>query len=298
MVHISPRISIEEHTDGEVVQKGQIEIGPEPPSIDEGESFVEGAESHDHQYSEAELASVHVQMPNLPPLPPPPMKPGPLSMTIYSDPGAQAVIRKDHERQMKAYEQAMQDREAAQQDRKDLEHSLRVLALQEKGIQPSSNHQAKGKNKNNTEKTATESTQSDATPTLRSTGPSDAQTSSIDHQALPSASSRSAQPSDLASPTEAASMFSIDREESRSIAPESRKRKKDRKFCALPKKINGERDPLWVRVYMENHDEVSAHTGLFYMNETYERLVGDVGAKIEEWVRDEMTRRMIEEFAE
>jgi len=34
---------------------------------------------------------------------------------------------------------------------------------------------------------------------------------------------------------------------------------------------------------------------LFFVSETYERLVGDVGARIEEWVREEETVRVVRE---
>ncbi|KAF7453129.1 Trichoplein multi-domain protein [Pyrenophora tritici-repentis] len=65
------------------------------------------------------------------------------------------------------------------------------------------------------------------------------------------------------------------------------KPKKLRKFCMLPPKdADGNKDPTWIRVFMENMDEVTAHTSLFFVNETYERLVGDVGARIEEWVKE------------
>ncbi|KAM3415417.1 hypothetical protein BST61_g8942 [Cercospora zeina] len=67
---------------------------------------------------------------------------------------------------------------------------------------------------------------------------------------------------------------------------ESQKPKKDRMFCTLPPKdSSGERDPCWVRVLMENVDEVGAHCGLFFVDERYERLVGDVAARIETWVK-------------
>ncbi|GAB7358235.1 hypothetical protein MBLNU230_g0386t1 [Neophaeotheca triangularis] len=62
---------------------------------------------------------------------------------------------------------------------------------------------------------------------------------------------------------------------------------KDRKFCTLPPKdANGERDPTWVRVFMKDVDEVGAHCGLFFIDERYERLVGDVAERIEGWVRE------------
>jgi hypothetical protein len=45
-----------------------------------------------------------------------------------------------------------------------------------------------------------------------------------------------------------------------------------------------------------NMDEVAAHTGLFFVNETYERLVGDVGDRIEEWIREADSIRLVREM--
>lgn len=72
-------------------------------------------------------------------------------------------------------------------------------------------------------------------------------------------------------------------------------KQKDRKFCTLPPKKNGQRDPTWIRVYMEGMDEVIAHTSMFFVSETYAKLVGDTAERIESWVQNDMTRRMVEE---
>lgn len=72
------------------------------------------------------------------------------------------------------------------------------------------------------------------------------------------------------------------------------KKKKEGKFCMLPGKVNGVRDPAWVRVYMEGVDEVGAHTGLFFPGAHYEGLVGDVGSRIVEWVNEDASRRAVE----
>lgn len=72
------------------------------------------------------------------------------------------------------------------------------------------------------------------------------------------------------------------------------KKKKEGKFCMLPGKANGVRDPAWVRVYMEGVDEVGAHTGLFFPGAHYEGLVGDVGSRIVEWVNEDASRRAVE----
>jgi flagellar biosynthesis GTPase FlhF len=75
------------------------------------------------------------------------------------------------------------------------------------------------------------------------------------------------------------------------------KEKKLRKFCMLPPKDgDGNKDPTWIRVFMKDMDEVTAHTSLFFVNETYERLVGDVGDRIEEWVREADSIRLVREM--
>ena len=65
------------------------------------------------------------------------------------------------------------------------------------------------------------------------------------------------------------------------------KPKRDKKFCMLPSKVNGEIDPCWVRVYMRGVDEVGAHCGLFFMGEHYEWLVNDVAERAKAWVEQE-----------
>lgn len=72
---------------------------------------------------------------------------------------------------------------------------------------------------------------------------------------------------------------------------EIEKPKKDRKFCMLPPETNGKRDVCWVRVYMEDVDEVGAHCGLFFPGPQYESLVMDVGRRIEDWVDEDAKRR-------
>lgn len=84
------------------------------------------------------------------------------------------------------------------------------------------------------------------------------------------------------------------------IAPERNappKKKRLKKFCMLPPEDNnGNKDPAWIRVFMEGVDEVAAHTTLFFVNDTYERLVGDVGARIEEWVSEADSLRLVREL--
>ena len=82
---------------------------------------------------------------------------------------------------------------------------------------------------------------------------------------------------------------------SESAADETDKPKKLRKFCSLPSRVDGERDSTWIDVYMEGVDEVGAHCGLFFLGEHYDKLIGDVGMRIAEWVHDDMTVRLLRE---
>ncbi|KAF7538594.1 hypothetical protein G7054_g2769 [Neopestalotiopsis clavispora] len=73
---------------------------------------------------------------------------------------------------------------------------------------------------------------------------------------------------------------------------------KDRKFCTCPSKVNGQMDPKWVKVFMKDVDEVAAHTGLFFAGPHYEKLVGDVGELICEWVEADATKRLLLEMGD
>jgi flagellar biosynthesis GTPase FlhF len=84
---------------------------------------------------------------------------------------------------------------------------------------------------------------------------------------------------------------------SSSTNADQKKPKKLGKFCMLPPKdSDGNKDPTWVQVFMQDMDEVTAHTSLFFVNETYERLVGDVGDRIEEWVREADSVRLVRDM--
>ncbi|TQN68449.1 hypothetical protein CSHISOI_07010 [Colletotrichum shisoi] len=75
------------------------------------------------------------------------------------------------------------------------------------------------------------------------------------------------------------------------------KPKKERKFCTLPRKVNGRRDETWLPVYMEGMDEVGAHCGLFLAGPHYDGLIGDVGERILGWVQDDLSVRAILEMS-
>lgn len=328
----SPAVSIEEHHGDDIIKKenlvppdsedGLQHISGEPISDSESEPETKAdhlkevekdkakentdASSSDSEFdssflkqstttsSIADTAAVdsilgphfHVQMPNLPPIPHAPMEPGALDLTPYPDKEARKIAQKEHDRKVKAYKQAIKDRDSAIKDREKLEAKMRKNAAKEILKQRNADDKkreksdkAKGKQRViDTPDTAsiisptTTNTTTDPSPNLTRQTTS----SQIDGQTHLSKTSTK----DIASPKE----------------PKPEKPKKDHKFCMLPSKNNqGERDPAWVRVFMKDMDEVGAHCGLFFLGETYERLVGDVGADIEEWVKDDMTERMVRE---
>ncbi|EFQ27988.1 hypothetical protein CGRA01v4_03347 [Colletotrichum graminicola] len=75
--------------------------------------------------------------------------------------------------------------------------------------------------------------------------------------------------------------------------PDPGKPKKERKFCTLPRKVNGRQDETWVPVTMQGMDEVGAHCGLFLPGPHYDGLIGDVGERIVGWVQDDLSVRAI-----
>ena len=73
--------------------------------------------------------------------------------------------------------------------------------------------------------------------------------------------------------------------------PNPTKPQKCRKFCLLAKYSQGHIDRTWVEVCIEGFDEVGAHCGLFCFSESHAKLVCDVVRRVEEWIREDATRR-------
>ncbi|KAK2747061.1 hypothetical protein FQN55_005330 [Onygenales sp. PD_40] len=213
----------------------------------------------------------------LPDFPPPPYEPPEFDPSLYESRELLKEAQKDHSRQMKAYEKAVKERE------KKLKAHNKLLSKQEKAAEKERIQQAK--------EAAKAASQQQKQP--------------AESPEYPTLSSPSSPLSPL--PTHTRGLSSLATEHSNDIDPEdptkndrstaTPKVKKDRKFCALPpREANGERDPLWVRVYMEGMDEVTAHQSLFISRNTaYDELVGDVAARIEGWVQDDLTRMMLVE---
>ncbi|QDS73947.1 hypothetical protein FKW77_008029 [Venturia effusa] len=312
-----------QHISGEPISDSESDPETKARPVDEAEKDQEkksieshGSDSEDHSSSltrstttssTADTAAVnsilgphfHVQMPNLPPIPHAPMEPGTLDLTPYPDKEARKIAQKEHDRKVKAYNQAMKDRDSSIRDREKLEAKLRKKAAKEILKQRNADDKKRGKSdkaKGKQKMVDTLDTQP-APSTLTPTSTITTTESSPDLTRQTTLSQTTSQTP--LSPTNTKDTPSIKEQEPKETDPRDLKQakpKKDRKFCMLPSKNkHGERDPTWVRVFMKDMDEVGAHCGLFFLGETYERLVGDVGADIEEWVKDDLTERVVRE---
>ncbi|KAE9978861.1 hypothetical protein BLS_000237 [Venturia inaequalis] len=229
----------------------------------------------------------HIQMPNLPPIPHAPLEPCALDLTPYPDKEARKIVQKEHHRKLKAYKQAIKDRDSAIKDHEKLEAKMRKNAAREILKQRNADDKKREKSEKAAKGKQKVTDTSDSASILSPT------TTSIITDLSPNLTRQT-----TLSQTDGqiAIDYTSTKDMTSSKEHKPEKAKKDRKFCMLPQKNKkGERDPAWVRVFMKDMDEVGAHCGLFFLGETYERLVGDVGADIEEWVKDGMTERMVRE---
>ncbi|KAJ9639759.1 hypothetical protein H2204_003552 [Knufia peltigerae] len=71
-------------------------------------------------------------------------------------------------------------------------------------------------------------------------------------------------------------------------------KQKERRFCVIPSRnSDGEPDPTWIKVQMDGIDEIQAHTSMFTMGPTYVTVVEDTVRRIESWVQEDASRRLI-----
>ena len=190
--------------------------------------------------------------PSLPPIPAQPQEPAAFDPSKYPEKDTRKLAEKEHSRQTKAYERAVKDRDKAIKDRRKL------LEKREKASKRALEKQLKLEAKEVVKVKKEDAAAASASKKVKDgeAGASDGRSGSKDTE-----------------------REGVDDQEAK-----AEKSKRDRKFCLLPPKVNGERDACWVRVYMRGVDEVGAHCGLFFVGEQYEWLVSDVGRRIQEWV--------------
>ena len=278
----TPRISIEDYDDG----RRPKPLQPEP---DESDQSTKNSSSPKHEPSPTMDGStflsngtdeIDLQLPPIPDLPSPPVPPDP---NLYTNRDARKQAEKETRRAKKMYEQAVKNRDRAIKERQKLIDKHRRKSAKE------------------AERIAREEQRTKSTQTMPS--------STAESQGLvlqPDVEERLRDTLALANNQEQEPQQPLSREESRAmnaLTPSTSppiltlgggaNKKKERKFCMLPSKVNGALDPTWIRVYMEGVDEVGAHCGLFFPGPHYETLVGDVGSRIIEWVQEDASRRAI-----
>ena len=204
----------------------------------------------------------------LPPIPPEPETPEDFKPDAYEDKDIRKLAEKEYARKMKAYLRGVRDREKAISDRQKMieKREKKARKAQEKSLKDEKKLQAK-EEKERKKQLAVEEKEAAAGTVTHVLAES---TKAIDEGA------------------DSADISATRREDAG-----KGKAKRERKFCMLPSKDdNGQRDPAWIRVFMEGVDEVGAHCGLFFADRPhYAQFVTDVSEKLKEWVeRDKMVR--------
>ncbi|KAI2643625.1 hypothetical protein GGS21DRAFT_486148 [Xylaria nigripes] len=233
------------------------------------------------------MADLELNLPAVPDLPPKPDAP---DLEKYTDRDARRLVEKEAKRAQKAYAQAVKDRERAIRDRERIIEKRRKKLTQEaekKAKEEKRKRQKEGSSATTTTTAAAAAASPTALKELEVSPPTSNQEHS-EHVSTPSGETSHPQPAEWtpASPDPAM----IAKEKSKD--EEKTQKKKLRKFCNVPKS-NGQVDPRWVSIFMKDMDEVAAHTSLFFAGEHYDRLVGEVGNTIVEWVQADMTKRTI-----
>ena len=223
--------------------------------------------------------------PSLPPVPIAPENPALFDPTLYPDKDTRKLAEKEHSRQVKAYKQAVRDRDKAIADRRKLVEKKEKNAAKER----EKVEKAEEKDKIKAEQRGMEKGERERAKAERE------EQKKSEKERLKAEKQRAKVESDKlrnASLRETKSMADSDADGADADAdadtePKEQKAKRDKKFCMLPSKENGQIDPCWVRVFMPGVDEVGAHCGLFFVDgERYQWFVNDVAERIKEWVNE------------
>jgi len=212
------------------------------------------------------------QAPNLRPVPPAPEEPPPFNPDSYPDKDTRKLAEKDHARLVKTYKQATKDRDKAISERRKFLEKREKNAVKEREKQ----QKADEKERLSLEQRGMERGEQERAKAERETKKRQGKERA---KAEKEAAKKAAKENKRAKAASEADDVNADSKDE--------KPKRDRKFCMLPPKINGEIDPCWVRVFMPGVDEVGAHCGLFFVDgERYQRFVADVAEGIERWVEE------------
>ncbi|KXJ93010.1 hypothetical protein Micbo1qcDRAFT_52732 [Microdochium bolleyi] len=245
---------------------------------------------------------------DLPAIPEPPTAPTLPDLEKFTDKDARKLAEKESKRLLKAYEQAVKDRNKAIKERdKIIEKRQKKLAQEaerrEKEAQKQAKQAEKQRQKDEVEeakKAAEAKAIADADDVAQSAGAAAAATTTTaDGQLTQQQSSTSSQAapsqptSPVASPEPADGVRSTSPTTADGGNSKPPKKLKERKFINMPSRVNGQPDPTWVKIFMKDMDETAAHTSLFFLGDHYEKLVGEVGALVTQWVQDDLTKKAI-----
>ncbi|ORY71719.1 uncharacterized protein BCR38DRAFT_404772 [Pseudomassariella vexata] len=246
-----------------------------------------------------ELAALTLDLPPIPDIPEKPVAP---DFSKYTDKDARKQAEKEAKRVQKSYDQAVKNRDKAIKERQKI-----IEKRKKKRAQEVDKREKEAQKQRKKEEQAAATAAAKAAAEDRNFLAEDAAATSMTSTDTIAASAVSQQPPLSQAPSglnQESSRASVDSglqpnssertQQQRSSKPEKApKPPKERKFCSLPSKVNGQMDPKWVKIFMKDVDEVGAHTGLFFPGPHYEKLVGDVGDMIVSWVQEDATKRAI-----
>jgi len=234
----------------------------------------------------------------LPPLPPLPAKPAEPYTANYTDPDVLKMVQKEHSRAVKAYEKAVKNHQKAIADREKLDEKW--LHKQQKVTDKTTKPRRKSSTKHDEKMLRKQQKLDEKTSKRLGKAAAKEAKRSDSSQDITSPPAPQPQEQGITSPTspvleEAGTPpITFPDELPPRDDPQSSKPSKDRKFCTLPARDNnGIRDPVWVRVYMKDMDEVTAHCGLFFdTRDAYEGFVAEVAETIQRWVGESESERV------
>lgn len=254
---------------------------------------------------------------DLPPVPETPAPPELPDLEKYADKDARKMAEKESKRLLKVYEQAVKDRNKAIKERdKIIEKRQKKLTQEAEKREKDAQKQAKLAEKQKQKKEAEDAKKKaeDAKKEAEAKAVADAE-GVAQSAAAATSTSTGGQLSPQTSNIAGAQVIDHSEEvlkQQRPLSPElgharspsppdqdkPPKKLKERKFINMPSKINGQADPKWVKIFMKDMDETAAHTSLFFPGDHYEKLVGDVGELVVQWVQFDLTKKAIMGWSE
>lgn len=286
---VSPRISVEQH-----LENGVVPVTPQLPPT--------ASSPTERPLPSAEAQSViRSELPDIPPIP---QEPPFVDLAEYPDKAQRKVVEREHEQALKEYQKAVKDRNKVIKERSRMEERWKEQEAKQLRQERSSNKTDRGHDSDILDEDFGAmqlgvTNRSVSHPGSSPYGNYDFSRSAIMNQPMPdeqaSYTTASNPPSSYTGSTY--SLATTDTAASTHGPDAPTKKKRLKKFCVLPPKdAYGNKDPTWIQVFMEGIDEVTAHTTLFFMSDAYERLVGDVCARIEDWVREADGWRLAQEM--